>query len=178
VHQLRFDSKTFDVVVANFGVQHFADLPRAFKEVSRVLRQGGRFAFTVWADADLNVAAGILDRALSAHASKKSAIPPGPSYSVLCNAESQRDLLSEAGFDRMSVTAVPVRFDWKIQDADRLFWSEFHGSVRSGAQLREQNPSEAMRIREAMALEIEMNCRSGDEYVVPMAAYVVSATKP
>jgi len=39
---------TFDAVVMNFGILHLADPDRALAEAWRVLRPGGRLAFTVW----------------------------------------------------------------------------------------------------------------------------------
>ena len=46
-----FPDASFDLAVCQHGVQFFPD-PLAFAtEVKRILRPGGRFAFTVWADA-------------------------------------------------------------------------------------------------------------------------------
>ena len=45
---LPFPDGEFDVVVCQFGVMFFPDKPRAFSEVNRVLKPGGRFLFNVW----------------------------------------------------------------------------------------------------------------------------------
>jgi len=45
---LPFDDHSFDAVVCQFGVMFFPDRPRAFAEICRVLRPGGRFLFNVW----------------------------------------------------------------------------------------------------------------------------------
>src|SRR2546422_34553 len=45
---LPFDAASFDASVMNFGMLHLARPDRAIAEAHRVLRPGGRFAFTVW----------------------------------------------------------------------------------------------------------------------------------
>ncbi len=43
-----FATDAFDAVVSNYGVLHFPAHERFFAEAFRVLRRGGRLAFTVW----------------------------------------------------------------------------------------------------------------------------------
>ena len=45
---LQFADATFDGVVCAFGMLHFPRPGRAMAEAYRVLRQGGRYAFSVW----------------------------------------------------------------------------------------------------------------------------------
>ena len=46
---LPFGANQFDAVAINFGVHHFPFPLRALAEAHRVMRVGGRLAFTVWA---------------------------------------------------------------------------------------------------------------------------------
>ncbi len=48
VHQLPFPDNEFDLVTCRFGVMFFEDLPKALREVRRVLKPGGRVAFAAW----------------------------------------------------------------------------------------------------------------------------------
>jgi len=45
---LEFDDGAFDVVVCGFGIAFFPDKVRAMEEMRRVLRPGGRMAFSWW----------------------------------------------------------------------------------------------------------------------------------
>src|SRR5262245_39510839 len=45
---LPFENHTFDAVVCNYGVLHFPEPERFFREAFRVLKRRGRLAFTVW----------------------------------------------------------------------------------------------------------------------------------
>jgi SAM-dependent methyltransferase len=48
-HALPFDDGSFDAVTFGFCLHHIPDPERALAEARRVLRRGGRLAFSVWA---------------------------------------------------------------------------------------------------------------------------------
>ncbi len=48
VHQLPFEDERFDRVTSRLGLMFFADLPKALREIRRVLKPGGRFAAVAW----------------------------------------------------------------------------------------------------------------------------------
>jgi len=47
--ELSFEDDRFDAITMNFGMLHLARPDAAIAEARRVLRRGGRYAFTVWA---------------------------------------------------------------------------------------------------------------------------------
>ncbi|HZU42098.1 MAG TPA: methyltransferase domain-containing protein [Terriglobales bacterium] len=47
-HELPFPDHSFDRISSRLGVMFFGDLPRAFREMHRVLRPAGRIALLVW----------------------------------------------------------------------------------------------------------------------------------
>jgi ubiquinone/menaquinone biosynthesis C-methylase UbiE len=53
-HELPFSDRSFDRVTCRFGVMFFADLPQALGEIYRVLKPGGRVAFTAWGALEQN----------------------------------------------------------------------------------------------------------------------------
>jgi ubiquinone/menaquinone biosynthesis C-methylase UbiE len=48
VHQLRFPDASFDRVTSRLGLMFFADLPKALREIRRVLKPNGSFAGVTW----------------------------------------------------------------------------------------------------------------------------------
>ncbi|MCL5778173.1 methyltransferase domain-containing protein [Limibaculum sp. FT325] len=63
--QLPFPAASFDAVACQFGVMFFPDRIRAYAEVRRVLRPGGRFLFSVWDRIEANGFAHAVTEALA-----------------------------------------------------------------------------------------------------------------
>jgi len=63
---LPFDDATFDVVVCQFGAMFFPDKPAAYAEARRLLRDGGRFLFSVWDRIEENHFVHVIQRELDA----------------------------------------------------------------------------------------------------------------
>lgn len=51
--KLPFEDNQFDAYLCNITFEHVSDYQQAFREMYRVLRKGGRFAFTIWAKKEL-----------------------------------------------------------------------------------------------------------------------------
>lgn len=47
-HNLPYDDNSFDLVICQFGIMFFKDLPAAFREIKRVLKPEGKFIFSTW----------------------------------------------------------------------------------------------------------------------------------
>jgi SAM-dependent methyltransferase len=62
--RLPFRDPVFDAVICQFGLMFFPDRRAALAEIRRILRPGGRIAFTVWGSPDRAPFAGLMARAL------------------------------------------------------------------------------------------------------------------
>lgn len=62
--ELPFRESEFDAVIMNFGLLYLPRPEQAMREAHRVLRVGGRFAFTVWAPPEEAVVFGMVLRAV------------------------------------------------------------------------------------------------------------------
>jgi ubiquinone/menaquinone biosynthesis C-methylase UbiE len=95
--------QSFDAVVCQLGLMFFAEPLRGLQEFRRVLRPGGRVALQVWSRPDRVPYWGFLADALSRH------LPPAQQDALylpsrLADADGLGKLLTEAGFDEVSVT--------------------------------------------------------------------------
>jgi len=79
--QLPFEAGAFDAVVSNFVVHHLARPEVVFKEISRVLAPGGRFAFAVWGAPEAQSSIGAFFAAVEAHHTVDE-LPHGPLFGV------------------------------------------------------------------------------------------------
>lgn len=172
--QLAFGSDSFDAVVTNFGVPHLSAPAAAFAEAYRVLRTGGRFAFTVWAKPELNPGVSLVEEAIEKYADTDVDLPEGPAYFAFCESERCRQVLSGIGFEPSSLVFETVRVDWQVPTAAFFFESERDGGVRTAALLAHQTPEKLATIQAHIENAVQ-RYRNGKGYAIPMTAHVVSA---
>lgn len=114
VHALAFGDAEFDVVIANLVIHHLGDPDRALKEAQRVLKPGGRLAFTVWADMSKLEAFGLFFGAVAEHGNPGD-LPHGPMFGV-SDFDVYRKMMLKAGFRDVTVREVPIA--WKTDSID------------------------------------------------------------
>lgn len=167
---------SFDAVTINFGLLHLAQPDRALQQAHRVLRPGGRLAYTVWVDPAGSDGLRVLMGSLQAHGNLDVPLPPGPSFFRFADAvESQRSAL-EAGFTNVQVAVVPQV--WRLAAPDGLIAAFRDGGVRVGALLRGQTPEQAAAISAAVAAGLAPYRQADGFYHVPMPCVLTSATRP
>ena len=171
---LPFEAGRFDAVVMNFGLLHLARPDAALAEAHRVLRTGGRYAFTVWASPERAVAFGLVLRAVEEFGKTDVPLPEGPPIFRFSDADETRRTLENAGFTDIQVQELPLT--WRLSSADAAFEAMSRGGVRTAAVLRAQTPEALAAIREAVRRGIGAYARDGG-FAVPMPAVLASATK-
>ena len=168
--QLSFPNSRFDAAVLNFGMLHLGRPEEALAEVYRVLRPGGRVAFTVWNTPDKAIAFGIVLAAIQHHGDMNVPIPPGPPFFRFSDPEEVKRVMSSAGFTDVNVTPVPQT--WRLSSPDALFDVMYNGSVRNAALLRAQKPDVLESIRKEIRESVIQH--AGE---LPMPAVLAHAVK-
>lgn len=172
---LPFHTGTFDAVVMNFGLLHLGRPDAALGEAHRVLRAGGRYAFTVWASPAQAVGFGLVLRAVEAHGRKDVPLPEGPPFFRFSDAAETRRTLEDIGFTDVHVQELPLT--WNLTSVDAVFDAMSRGGVRTAAVLRAQTPDALAAIRAAVRLGVEPYASDGG-FAIPMPAVLASATTP
>jgi ubiquinone/menaquinone biosynthesis C-methylase UbiE len=103
--KLPFMDDSFDLVVCQFGVMFFPDKQASFREVSRVLRPGGRYMFVLWDNwkqmpaAPLAIAADVVGELLDRDPSSLVNPPYHDERTILAD-------LASARFERVNIERI------------------------------------------------------------------------
>lgn len=107
---LRYSDASFDSVVCAFGMLHFPRPGKALAEAHRVLRPGGRHAFTVWCGPAKNKFFGTIGEIILKHADPAVGLPTGPSQYMLSDPMVCAALMDAARFADVKIDEIPTHF--------------------------------------------------------------------
>jgi SAM-dependent methyltransferase len=168
-----FGDAGFDAVVSNFGIHHVPHPGIALREARRVLRDGGRIAFSVWAAPAENVAWKLLFEAVSRCGDPGASRAPAPGGGLHTEAQCA-DALRDAGFANPETRM--VRGVWRHRDGAALVAALGAGTARMAALIAAQDAAALP----AIAAHIDA---AGREWFgpggleLPLAAVIGSAAK-
>ena len=127
--RLDLGDDSVDGVLCRFGYILKGDPPPALLEIRRVLRQGGRLAFAVWAEREQNPWMTVPAEVMVARGHLRPQTEEEMKLSERRTRESIATLLAAAGFPAAEIEEMPVAY--RFADADELwfFVSELRGPV-------------------------------------------------
>jgi len=173
--QLPLGNGLFDAAAMNFGILHLGQPELALVEAHRVLRSGGRFAFSVWCKPEETIGFAIVLRAVDLHGEPRVELPEGPPFFRYSDPDECTRGLLVAGFESPSLTKVAQI--WRLPAGDGLFNAMKDSTVRTAGLLRAQKPTVLSKIRQEMRLALAPYIK-GDVVELPMPAWIASGTKP
>jgi len=170
--RLPFEDGAFDHVVCLFGIMHLAAPEAAIAEAHRVLRPGGSYAFTQWAEDDDLLQ--IVGTALAAHGRSDVDLPPAPPPMRFSDPDECRRALQSGGF--RDVGALRIELQWRTDRAEAVLDLIESGAVRAALLLEAQEPARRARIHKAI-IEAAETRRAGSEIILDRPAVLASGKK-
>lgn len=175
VQKLAQSDGSFDCAVMNFGILHLSEPNKAIAEAFRVLKPGGRFAFTVWARPDEAKGFSLVLRAIETFGIVDVPIPMGPPFFAFSDPVHAERILADNGFLHISSQQLPLV--WTLDSPQDVFTAFYEGTARTGGLLRRQTSEALSAIKHAVTRNCAPYVNKGKTRI-PMPAFVYSATKP
>ena len=172
---LAFGESAFEAATCAFGVGHFADPDKAIGQAYRVLRPGGRYAFSWWVSNDRHEFFGLVYATISTHGKMDVALPPAPPFARFSDPAECRKVLEAAGFIDVRLGEAPLVYDLPTPGA--VLESVERAGVRTSMLLALQSKEDRARIEKALS-EGAMRFRHGDGFRFAFPAIVASGRKP
>ena len=158
-----------DALISRFGLLFFPDPPAAFAGLARVLRPGGRIAFTAWRERHLSSARYVPQDALAPWVAPAPTPVGQPGAFAFADADRVRALLTGAGLRDVAVEALTVPF---LAGTDAVDAAAFQ-IAEEDAELDEPLPRAAT---EAMVAAMRPYETPGG-VLLEAATWLVSATR-
>jgi SAM-dependent methyltransferase len=174
--QLPYDDETFDVITCAFGFSHMENPQAAINETFRVLKAGGRLAFTLWYGAnggnDLHI---IVNAAFQAHGSSAIVLPDSWTQFRSADPEICKTVITRAGFGEARFRHLPIVIQSNnaqdvIDLAEKL-------SVRTRLLLDRHSPTAQQNIHEYILFAAEAH-RINGSISLRMPALLTVVEKP
>ena len=172
-----FNDDAFTSVCCNFGILHLSDPDSFLSESYRILKPGGRLAFSAWSAPPATEGFGLILGAVNDVGNPNVDLPEGPPFFRFSNADEIKRLMEAVGFEGIDVTKVET-MEWNnVGSADDLYEILLEGTARTRELLRAQTPEETDAIQKELQKRY-LEITEGGSRPLRMPCVVSSGRKP
>lgn len=170
-----YADNSFDAVAMHFGILHLDRPENALKAMRRILKPGGRLAFTAWGAQPTVPGFAIPMTAIQLLGDPDVQLPPGPPFFHYSDSANCRDVLTRCDYRDIGTKAVDQT--WIFNSPDEFFQALLNGTARTGGMLKRQSPGRLEAIKAEICSAANVYLKDG-KVVLPMPAHLAWATKP
>ena len=162
--RMDLETDSVDGVLCRWAYMLTTDPVAAFAETRRVLRPGGRLAFSVWASRERNPALSLVGRVLELQGHIPPPEPEAPGAFAMADPERTQELVVRAGFAEPEIEEVSFRFSFVDQEA---FWRYLNETSASASPVLRSLPPAAQEAIREQVHEAARPFHSGEGYAFP-----------
>ncbi|MFC2049386.1 class I SAM-dependent methyltransferase [Chlamydiota bacterium] len=170
----KYSDEHFDAVGMNFGIIHLGQPENALKAAYRVLKVGGRLAFTAWCKPQEAVGFLFVRQAVEKFGNPNVELPLALPLFFFSEPENCKNVLTQCGFANPHIQV--INQTWELHSLDELFEAFLKGTARTAGLLKGQSAEQQKAIREAICNSLK-DYTSHGKITIPMPALVASGTK-
>jgi ubiquinone/menaquinone biosynthesis C-methylase UbiE len=174
VCELPFDDNTFDAVSCRFGFMFFPDMLQAAKEITRVLKPGGKIVTAVWSKPEKNFWVTALMGVINENM-EIAPPPPGSPGMFRCAKDGlMTDIFKQAGLKNISEKEINGRMNCKTRET---YW-DFSTEVGAPIVAALSKADDTMRTKiKKEVFELLLEKFPDGNIVIPSAALIVYGEK-
>ena len=162
--RMDLETDSVDGVLCRWAFMLMTVPDAAFAETRRVLRPGGRLAFSVWAGSERNPALSLVGRVLVSQGHIPLPDPEAPGAFAMADPGRIRELVVGAGFAEPEIEEVALRLSFADQEA---YWRYLTETSASAAPVLRSLPTEAQEAVRMQLHEAALPYHSGEGYNFP-----------
>jgi SAM-dependent methyltransferase len=162
--RMDLETDSVDGVLCRWAYMLMIDPSAAFAETRRVLRPGGRLAFSVWAARERNPALSLVGGVLEARGHVPPPDPKAPTAFAMADPRRIRELVVGAGFAEPEIEE--IAFHWPFADRD-AYWRYLTETAASASPILRALSSEAQNEVREQVHEAARPYRSDEGYDFP-----------
>ncbi|MEH1848570.1 MAG: class I SAM-dependent methyltransferase [Nostoc sp.] len=172
---LPFESSRFDAVVCSLGILHFPNPERVIASSFRVLKPGGRYAFTCWTPPERNPFMNLILGSVQTYGNMEIDLPPGPPLFRFGETAECKRVLSSGGFTSVSITELPMK--WTFSTPQDVMPRIVVSTARLGSILAMQTEEQRRNIENAI-IERAKKYVTDDGLEIPASVVLAVGHKP
>jgi SAM-dependent methyltransferase len=181
----QFDDESFTAVTSNFGILHLSKPDLFLKQSYRVLKPGGKLAFSAWSAPPDTEGFDLILSVVNDVGNPNVTMPDGPPFFRFSNPEEIKHSLKEAGFIDIDITTVNSMEWTNVNSSDQLYNILLEATARTKELLRGQTKEETEAIKEELQRRYDNKCSitvtggmSRSQLHLRMPAVISSGRKP